>query len=123
VATASSDGTARIWNIAPDARPLEDLLTLAELLSATLVDIAATAASRDAETPRRSWQTLRPKYSSDFVTTVSDVIAWYRRQADECEAVGNWSAAIFHLDRLIAAQPGDSSLRDRRAKAVTKLGQ
>ena len=54
---------------------------------------------------------------------MNDVIAWYRRQADECEAARNWPAAIFHLDHLIAVQPGDTLLRDRRAKVLEKLSQ
>jgi WD40 repeat protein len=38
LATACADGTARIWDLAPDDRPLPDLLRLVQLLSAHRID-------------------------------------------------------------------------------------
>jgi tetratricopeptide (TPR) repeat protein len=48
---------------------------------------------------------------------------WHRREAKEAETTGQWFAAIWHLDRLIAAQPADGLRRLHRGRAYAELGQ
>jgi tetratricopeptide (TPR) repeat protein len=50
-------------------------------------------------------------------------IDWHRRAAAESEGAGQWFAARWHLDRLIAAVPGDGSLFARRGRALAVLGR
>jgi WD40 repeat protein/serine/threonine protein kinase len=119
--TASTDTTARIWGLQPDARPLDDLLLLADLHGGALSEAAIGRPRRDSDAARREWQSLRAKYPGDFVTPPSDVGAWHRRAVDECEAAADWPAALFHLDRLLAAQPNDESLRTRRGQIEAKF--
>jgi WD40 repeat protein/class 3 adenylate cyclase/tetratricopeptide (TPR) repeat protein len=47
--------------------------------------------------------------------------AWHWRRARDCEAAGQWSAAIWHLDQIIRVRP-TSALLARRAAARRKLG-
>jgi WD40 repeat protein len=52
---------------------------------------------------------------------MEDLLAWYRHRAWACQARGQWSAAVWYLDRLIGAQPEDQELRRRRAEMSGKV--
>ena len=54
-------------------------------------------------------------------TSPENVLAWYRERAWACQARGLWLAARWYLDRLLAAQPDDPELRQRRADVSTRL--
>jgi Flp pilus assembly protein TadD len=54
---------------------------------------------------------------------VEEPLARARREAGECEQQRQWFAAAFHLTRLIAREPTDSSLYVRRARAYDELGE
>jgi len=43
--------------------------------------------------------------------------------ASECTTAGRWVEALWYLDRLIAARPGDWSLHEERAEVYGKLGR
>ena len=63
------------------------------------------------------WHVLRAKYHADFTTSTDETAAWHQRQAEDSERERQWLAARFHLDWLLAIQPNDPSLRQRRAFA------
>jgi WD40 repeat protein len=44
-------------------------------------------------------------------------LAWQRREAGECERQGQWFAAHWHLNQLLARDPADADLRARRDAA------
>jgi WD40 repeat protein/serine/threonine protein kinase len=115
VLSASSDGTARIWSVQADTRPLEDLFLLTELFTGARAG-EFSSETYDAGSARRAWQSLRSKYPDEFSCTGREAIAWHRREAEDSERAGEWSAAIFHLDQLIAAQPQDKSLDEWRVR-------
>jgi tetratricopeptide (TPR) repeat protein len=48
---------------------------------------------------------------------------WQRWQAEDCLRQQQWFAARWHLDRLIAATPGDGPLHARRGRALLELGR
>jgi WD40 repeat protein/tetratricopeptide (TPR) repeat protein len=50
------------------------------------------------------------------------VYAWYRIQLAECTGDLQWDRALWYLDQLIAQQPGDWVLHDRRARAQVERG-
>jgi tetratricopeptide (TPR) repeat protein len=50
------------------------------------------------------------------------VYAWYRIQVAEWMADKQWERAMWYLDRLIEAQPGDWTLHDFRGRVHVQLG-
>jgi Flp pilus assembly protein TadD len=50
-------------------------------------------------------------------------MTWHLREASSSESSGQWFAARWHLDRLIAATPRDGSLHARRGNALVQLGR
>jgi len=50
------------------------------------------------------------------------VLAWHRREAGRCEACWSWSAAVWHLDRLIELEPSAWQYWTRRGYVHFYLG-
>jgi tetratricopeptide (TPR) repeat protein len=122
VVTASPDGTARVWDLAPDERPKEDLLRLVQVLTAHRLDATGTLVPLTNQEMRTAWQLLKAKYPQDFSVSAEEALAWHRHQADESEAAGEWFAARKHLDLLLEAEPANEALRPRLDQACEYAG-
>jgi WD40 repeat protein/serine/threonine protein kinase len=98
LATACHDGTIKIWPLpAPDRRPLEDLVLLAQLLSAQRVDATDGLIGVEPADQRRALERLRPRYPRDFTASVPEALAWHEREAEACLREKNGPAALFHV--------------------------
>jgi WD40 repeat protein/serine/threonine protein kinase len=98
LATACYDGTVKVWPIpAPDPRPLEDLVLLAQLLSAKRVDATDGLIGVEPADQRRALERLRPHYPTDFTASAPETLAWHRREAEACLREKNGPAALYHL--------------------------
>jgi WD40 repeat protein len=98
LATACHDGTVKVWPLpAPDPRPLEDLVLLAQLLSAKRVDATDGLIGVEPADQRRALERLRPRYPTDFTASVAEARAWHQHEAEACLREKNGPAALFHL--------------------------
>jgi WD40 repeat protein/serine/threonine protein kinase len=98
LATACHDGTARVWDLpGSDARPLEDLVLLAQVLSGKRVDAIDGLVEIDQAAQRRALEDLRSRYPADFAGSAQEVRAWHRREAEASLREKNGPAALFHL--------------------------
>jgi tetratricopeptide (TPR) repeat protein len=140
--TPLPDGTARTWDaatgepltppiparvdweaaLAPDQRSVESLGALGRVLAGLRLDPAGGLIPYDSIALRDEWAALRAKAPGDFSTSPSAVTAWRKRQATAAEAAGQWFAAAWQLDHLLADAPDDGDFRRRRAAAAIKLG-
>ncbi len=129
-------GEARTW---PVAEPVQD----AELADLTLRIEARTGLRMDtgqaiSRLDDRAWRDRLERLGQLDPTALQpdDDSAWYELMLSEAERNGHAFAALWHLDRLIAARPDDWSLyarrrrarslsdnSDRFAKAATDYGQ
>ena len=116
-----SNGESALWELPRDGHPLEDLARMAQLLSGHQRDYTGGVLPQTSESLRDVWQKLRTEYPTDFAVSRNEIIAWHQREAAASEAEKNWSAAVFHWDRLIEAKPEEQSFRDRRASALKHL--
>lgn len=64
--TASSDGTARVWDVVADTRPLAYLKALAELLACQRLDAADGLTPLTPAEWKARWDDLRKRYPADF---------------------------------------------------------
>jgi tetratricopeptide (TPR) repeat protein len=55
--------------------------------------------------------------------TPEQLLDWHRHQAEEAEKSRRWSIAVWHLDRLIALQPGDRWWLVRRGRVHAESDQ
>jgi WD40 repeat protein len=98
LATACHDGTARVWDLpGSDPRPLEDLVSLAQVLSGKRVDAKDGLVEVEPAAQRRALEELRSRYPADFAGSVAEALAWHQREAEECLREKNGPAALFHL--------------------------
>ena len=76
----------------------------------------------------RSWREQRDRLRalggppSGAAATEEEVVAEHRHAAEDSEEAGQWFAVAWHLERLLAANPGLVDLRRRRARADRELG-
>jgi serine/threonine protein kinase/WD40 repeat protein/tetratricopeptide (TPR) repeat protein len=118
------------WDIAPTDRPVEDLVLLAQLLSGHGIDSSGALTPLDAKTLHAAWETLRTKYPGDFALPEKELLAWHQREANaasgahrEANAPGpDHPLALFHLGRLLRADPSQTQLYLRRGRLYTELG-
>ncbi|MCO6454333.1 MAG: protein kinase [Pirellulaceae bacterium] len=78
VMTVSDDGTARVWPLDRDQRPLEDLRRLARLLAARGVDQRMQLVPLDAGEQEREFAALAARYPDDFQCSAAQIEAWRR---------------------------------------------
>lgn len=117
VITSDAEGNAWIWHLPVDGRPIEGFMLLARLLSGDTIAPSEGAGLWRMEPLQKVWQRLRAKYPRDFETSVEEIAAWHQFEAQDSELQEQWSAAAFHLERLLALRPGDQSLKERLARA------
>lgn len=119
--TASADGTTRLWDFTPDARPIDDIAPLAQLLSGRRLDNTGSLVPVSATKLAENWETLRQKYPQQFSIKPEEIVAWHSEEADLCEQTQSWFAALFHLNWLVEQNPKDNELKKRRDSAQAKL--
>jgi Flp pilus assembly protein TadD/sugar lactone lactonase YvrE len=126
VATGSDDAMARLWDVpTPVAGDPDRIVLWTEVLTNMELDSSdATVAisGRDWDRRRQDLET-RAGPPIPRKRDTGSTRAWYQQQAASSEEAGQWFAARWHLDRLIAATPEDGSLYARRGRALAELGR
>lgn len=121
IVTSDLKGQAWLWEVPLDERPIEDLRAVARLLTGSRPASARTSASSKEDSLESLWGRLRAKYPSDFTTSSEEIAAWHESEAATSEFEGQWVAAVFHLERLLALRAGDQALSGRLARAKEHL--
>lgn len=109
------------WEVIDDGRPTQDLIHHAELLAGRRIDPTGAAVPLDPDTLREYWKSLRFRHPDEVNLTPEQLRTWHRREAAVCEKDDAWWAALFHLERLAAADPQDAAIAARRAAAYQRL--
>jgi WD40 repeat protein/tetratricopeptide (TPR) repeat protein len=128
LSTAGWDDTVRIWELAVDDREVSDLVERMHLLDGARVHATGGVVPLPADTLRSTWQKQKPKFPGDFALSGKDLLAWHQSAAAEAEAADQWFAVLWHLDRLIDADPAIALSSDywkilfRRGEAHAELG-
>jgi Flp pilus assembly protein TadD len=118
-----SGTTARLWRIPVVFKGGARRMKLwTQVLTGTEMDDHGGLHVLDATTWKRRRKQLLQQGQS-LIPREEDVLVWHRREAREAEIAGQWFAALWHLNRLIAAAPNDSQLWKDRAQAHVNLEQ
>src|SRR5262249_47737404 len=118
-----TEGRMLAWDLAPDERPADDLVLLAELLSGRRIDDSEALTPLPPKALAAAWQALRTRYPTGLgLGTLSHeaLLAWHQGQAEQCERDEDWSAAVFHRGRLIDADPRSATLRKARGRGYVR---
>jgi WD40 repeat protein/Flp pilus assembly protein TadD len=107
----------------PEDLDLDDLCLLGEVVSGQRIQEGSDVAAHTTEEWLQRWEAFRQRHPHFWLLDPEDMTAWHRRQAEAFEASGQWPAAVWHLDQLIAAAPADWALYQRRGRAHAALGE
>ncbi len=119
--TVDQSRDVRLWELPVDGRPVEDLVSLAHLLSGDIFTPSGGLPSPQSESLATIWQRLRTQYPSAFATSTRETEAWDEFETRACVLERQWSGAAFHLQRLRTLRPGDQSLSERLTRVNEHL--
>ena len=121
--TAGSIGIVWSWELPCTDCATSDLLPLAEVLSSSRIDEHRGIMPLELTDLESKWRALRQTRGDLFHSTAEDVRAWHQEIAEECIRGQHWSAALWHLDRLIQSEPDNWLHYARRGLARAELGR
>jgi WD40 repeat protein/Flp pilus assembly protein TadD len=107
----------------PEDLDPDELCLLGEVVSGQRIQEGSDVAALTTEEWLARWATFRQRHPRHWLLEPEDPAGWRRRQAETFEAKGQWPAALWHLDRLIAAAPDEWALYSRRARAHVAMGE
>jgi tetratricopeptide (TPR) repeat protein len=116
--TGSQDRAARLWTVPiPAEGEPERVLLAVQVHTGLEFDEHGTVRPLGAEAWAERRRQLEDQGGSPFAPRFS-LADWHDHAAEEGEQTGHSFMARWHLDRLIAAQPDEASLRSRRARVA-----
>jgi WD40 repeat protein/tetratricopeptide (TPR) repeat protein len=121
VITGCGDGTVYVWRLAPDPRPAEDWVALAQTLAGGRIDPGRGLVPLGPQSLSAAWRDLRTRYANDFVATKEEQVAWLRAELEGFLNKQDGPAALAQLDRLLAVEPADWRDRLARARLLARL--
>jgi WD40 repeat protein/predicted Ser/Thr protein kinase len=107
---------ARLWSLPKEARPVADLVSLAQLLAGRRIDADGNLVSWPSSSASSEWARLSAKFPAGFARGSSQVRQWRERIVESSENGEHWFTAGFHLEQLIKENPADESLRMHRSR-------
>jgi len=113
--------TAYVWPLpaAPDGTP-EQVTRRVQALTGMELDAQGVFRPLGLD----AWEQCRKQVTDATLELPAEPpLAWYRREAAAAQARGQFFAARWHLDRLVAAEPGQASHRLSRCQALAALGE
>jgi WD40 repeat protein/tetratricopeptide (TPR) repeat protein len=114
--------TVRVWRIPPFSRQDPACTRLwTQVITGTELDDHGDLRFLDAQTWHERCRQLRHSTASPMAAENDSF--WHRRQAIEAQLAGQWFAALWHLDRLLAANPSESQFWADRGQAHAQLAQ
>jgi Flp pilus assembly protein TadD len=133
VLTGSKDLTARLWPMpVPVEGEVERIRLWAQVLTGARLEEDESVHTLDASAWRdclRRFQEvggspLPPETEQADPTLVdTDATLWHQQQAEAAWRDRQWFAAVFHLNRFLAATPGQAPVHERCGLAYCGLGQ
>jgi WD40 repeat protein/tetratricopeptide (TPR) repeat protein len=122
--TVTDDATARLWDVpAPLAGEPDQIVLWAEALAGMKLDAGDDTSVLDARESEQRRVELEQNDASPRLIAHSPEweAAWQERVIASSESSSDWFAALWHLDRVIAARPMDASLAARRGDVLFRL--
>ena len=117
IVTADRQGRCWIWPMRVEGKQLTDFEHIVEFLTGAAF-YPVKPKPEQGNSAQLTWNELRTRFPELFSTTTAEIVAWHRFQAEQCESDGDWSAAIFHLNHLLAIEPNDTTISNRITRAT-----
>ncbi|MBM3835432.1 MAG: hypothetical protein FJ403_19580 [Verrucomicrobia bacterium] len=123
VVAKRQSGETQIWELHRDSRAAEDLVSLAQMLAGHENLETSVALVTTERTLCDIWRNLRDHYPEDFATSEKANLDWHNREAEAAESTNQWSAALFHINRMLEGKREDRALVERARRARSALAK
>jgi len=120
--TTGPAGAVWSWDLPLTDSAVEDLVRLAQLLTGSRLDEHRDVVPLARDELKDLWRILRQTRGDFFHFSADYVMAWHRQTAEECARGGHWSAALWHLDKLIEQGPDHWLYHARRGSVQAEMG-
>ncbi|HRZ44491.1 MAG TPA: protein kinase [Candidatus Paceibacterota bacterium] len=107
----------QIWPLDRDRRPLEEITRHVQLLAARELDASGSLTPIEPARLSRLWDTARAAAPEAFGVETNQVALWHLHHAAQSEQARRWSAAEFHLSRLVNTSWDGPQVRQRLSHA------
>jgi WD40 repeat protein/serine/threonine protein kinase len=121
--TTGPSGRVWLWLLPCSSCATGDLLRVAQLLAGSRLDAHRGIMPLTPREQKELWTALHEARGDLFHFAEDDLLDWHRQSAEDCARSEQWSAALWHLDRLIQKQPDDWLNRARRCLVLAELGR
>ncbi len=122
LASSSLDGSVKLWDVATGVEAFVLHGYLGGVLSVAFRPDGRQLVAGTSDWARILVWDLDAPRDERVARAAAGARAWHRSTAAASERDRQWFAAAFHLERLIAAQPGDGGLRARHITALAEQG-
>lgn len=113
-------GLANLLELRGVAWPLASWHALATCLNGARAENSGVLVTASARELAATFAVLRAAEPEAFAWP-ADLLDWHRQLAAVAESQGEWFAAVFHLERLLATGPDDEQVRPRLAHAKRRV--
>ncbi len=120
--TSGSSGAVWSWDLPSTDCAVADLIRLAQLLSGSRIDEHRGMMPLSPVEQKDLWTTLQQTQKGFFHSSAEHVTDWHRQTAEECTRGRHWTAALWHLDRLVQQEPDNWLYHARRGGVQAELG-
>lgn len=121
LATAGGDGRVHFWDLRPIGLSLAECASLALLLNSRELDVESASVPAQAGQLAQTWAKLHPQFPQLFAARDPDARTWEQAQYWAARRARAWHGALEHLNRLLAARPGEWQLYWHRANTYRTL--
>jgi serine/threonine protein kinase/WD40 repeat protein/tetratricopeptide (TPR) repeat protein len=134
------DNTPEVYSLVGDERPIDELLALAEVLSARQVNSAGVIQGIAPNEFRKSCEVVRSKFASEWSAAVVEGSEWYKRRlppgfpgfgrsffpggSSGPQQTSDFAGQnLWFADRLLAAEPDNPDYLRLKARSLASRGE
>jgi hypothetical protein len=115
-----SSGAPQLWPLPSDNRSVEEITRHVQLLAARKFDASGNLVGLVPGRLSELWSAVLASSSAASTVGADPTALWHLHQAAQSERSGQWSAAEFHLNRLLNTALDGVGVRQRLAEARAK---
>jgi hypothetical protein len=102
-----------LWELPIETRGVDELAQVVKVLSGYQSDSVGATPAQNPEGVQNAWRILLAQHQKEVLVHQEDIINWHLREAEASEKEKQWSAAVFHWNCLVQAQPDNQTYHDR----------
>jgi WD40 repeat protein/tetratricopeptide (TPR) repeat protein len=107
------------WSLPADLRPAEELISELEMIASRHIDSTSALVLLTPDEIKARWEKIPNRGKRRHESPAE----WFRREAEECLELREWSGVVWNIDRFLKLQPGSATaaLELDKGRALAEL--